>query len=117
MSLRELRIPSCWNSCTIRTTQRTIPTIKKFFGGHYLGLHLAKAVHRCQSLRTRDQTPVTWLTCIGKGAMEVNYEYLRQLGYGTRHEIGEQSDVTVTELDELDIEIRNVKDVAAAGIT
>ena len=53
----------------------------------------------CLLLRTRDQTPVTWLTCIGKGAMEVNYEYLRQLGYGTRHEIAQQPDAYPCDID------------------
>ena len=84
---------------TIRTTQPKIPYIKNFFGNHYLGTHLAKAVHACLSLRTRDETPVTWLTCIGKGAMEVNYEYLRQLGYGTAHEMAQQPDAYPGDID------------------
>ena len=84
---------------TIRTTQPKLPYIKKFFGDHYLGLHLARAVRACLLLRTRDQTPVTWLTCTGKGAMEVNYEYLRQLGYGTPHEMAQQPDAYPCDID------------------
>ena len=84
---------------TIRTTQPRIPYIKRFFGTHYLGTHLARAVQCCLRLRTRDQTPVTWLTCIGKGALEVNYEYLRQLGFGTAYEMAQQPDAYPGDID------------------
>ena len=84
---------------TIRTSQPTRSYVRNFFGDHYLGLNLAMAVRKCLSLRTREQTPVTWLTCIGKGALAVNYEYLRQLGHGTADEIAQQPDAYPCDID------------------
>ncbi len=83
----------------IRTAQPTKKAIREFFGDRYLGFNLATAVARCLTIRGRDETPVTWLTCINKGAMEVNYEYLRQLGYGTKESITTASDAYRCDVD------------------
>ena len=74
----------------VRESQPTRAMIRGFFGDRYLGRNLVSAVKRCLSVRAlggRDEPPCTWLTCTGKGAMEVNYEYLKQLKFGTRESI------------------------------
>ena len=84
---------------TIRSTQPSRGQLRAFFGDRYLGRNLITAVRKCRSMRRVDETPVTWLTCTNRGAMEVNYEYLRQLGYGTKEFIATRSDAYACDID------------------
>ena len=83
----------------VRSSQPTKQTIRQFFGDRYLGFNLANAVRRCLAIRDPRETPVTWLTCTNKGAMEVNYEYLRQLKYGTKESIAQEKDAYRCDVD------------------
>ena len=76
----------------IRHQQPSKPFLLSWFGERYLGRDLRKAVRRCLAISGRDSAPMTWLTSLTKGAMEVNYEYLFQLGYGTQQEIEQHPD-------------------------
>ena len=75
----------------IRTSQPTRQYLAEFFRDRYLGTHLSAAVAHCIKV-TAPGIPMTWLTCTNRGAMTVNYEFIRQLGYGTIAEIEECED-------------------------
>jgi len=83
----------------IRTTQPTKRYVRDFFGHRYLGFSLTRAVEYCRTIRGPNETPVTWLTCVNAGAMDVNYEYLRQLDYGTRETIASSPDAFKCDID------------------
>ena len=83
----------------VRASQPSLKQLREFFGSRYLGRKLSDAVRRCRSMRSVDQTPVIWLTCTKAGAMEVNYEYLRQLEYGTKETIMSKFDAYPCDID------------------
>ena len=70
----------------VRKRPPTKRRLAAFFAGRHLGYDLAAAVARTWSTATGDR-PVTWPTCTNPGAMKVTYEYLRQLGYGSKEDI------------------------------
>lgn len=71
---------------TVRSAQPSREQLRDFFGARYLGVNMRAAVQHCIRI-SGDGPPMTWLTCLSKGANEVNYEYLRALGYGDRETI------------------------------
>ena len=83
----------------IRKTQPSRSMLKSFFAERYLGGNLKKAVAKCLSLIAPGDLPITFLTCLTKGAMAVNYEYLEQLGYGNKSQIQQATDSYPCDID------------------
>ena len=76
----------------VRKSQPTRQDLRAFFGSRYLGQNLREAVRKCLAITGSNGIPMTWLTCLTKGAAAVNYEYLYQLGYGTAEDIAKAPD-------------------------